>query len=694
MRYLVTSLLICCAVLVSWGISRADEKTPPLETLPEVVITGEREKGYKSKTEVTADISAAPAPVTILDSSYVERTPVMSYGDVFRPLPGINVNNYGQGGLGYGISIRGFTDLEHGRDVAYFIDGVPLNEVSSINTPNYADLNVLIPESVERVEIIRGPFSALYGDANLGGAVNIITKRYDSTGSITGSGGSFGTGRGVLTYGQARTDALQIKPFLAYEGYTSDGYRVNEHFQRYNLFNKVTLPTSEGDLSLRAQFYGGDWGSAGYINRQLVQAGALSPKAAVNSSDGGNKEMQNVVLDYRVGDRNQAFTAAGFINHDIFNRFADFGGGQRLQNENRTIYGLTLQKVWTGEVVKFPAQLMIGASWRNDSVTAVQYPTLSRVPNGPRVVDLSFNEHGVGEYVQSQVKPWSWLKLTGGGRYDHIWYDIDDRLAAMSVPKSETGVWSPKAGIAIAPVSWIEIFANYGEGFRSPSAIDDLRTTPNLKPLKLRSREVGLTLDPAPRLHFLADVWYTTINNEIFQPAPGLPLQNLGRSLREGYDLEGRYYLYRELRRDFSLFVNYTQIRAVLRDQGPAVFVPNVPASLVNVGTDFRLPVGGVDSVHRLSGLIYVQFVGKKQLTQDGVITTNPYERVSGRVAYTYREQWTGFVDLVWYPSDRLSETAINLGPVTGASLADIVVNPQAPVTVIAGLSYRFSTVR
>jgi len=673
MKSFTTFLFVFVAAFGLGGNSFAEEQKPESPTLPEVVVTGEREKGDKSKTDVTSDLSVAPAPVTVLESSDIARMPILSYG-------------------GYGIAIRGFTDLEHGRDVAYFIDGVPLNEVSSIHTPNYADLNVLIPETVERVEIIRGPFSALYGDSNLGGAVNIVTKRYDSTGSITGSGGSYGTGRGLFTYGQARNDAMPIKPYLAFEGSTTDGYRQNEGFRRYNLFNKLTLPTRDGELSLRAQFYGGDWGAPGYISRQMVQAGTLSPKAAVNTSDGGNKELQNVVLDYRVGEKDQALTATGFINHDIFNRFADFGGGQRLQNENRTIYGLTLRKAWTGELIKLPAQLMIGANWRNDSVTAIQYPTLNRMPNGSRVVDLSYNEHGLGEYVQAQLKPVSWLKLTGGGRYDHFWYDIDDRLAATSVPKSQTGVWSPKAGVAVIPVSWMQIFANYGEGFRSPSAVDDLRTSPDLKPLKLRSREVGLTVDPTARVHFLADVWNTTIDNEIFQPAPGLPLQNLGRSRREGYDLEGRYYLHRERQRELSVFVNYTQIRALLLNQTPAVFVPNVPASLVKVGTDFSLPIGGVDSVHRLSGLIYTEFIGKKHLTQDGAITTNPYERISGRVAYTYREQWTGFLDIVWYPSDRLSETAINFGNATGASPADIFVNPQAPVTVILGLSYRFKT--
>ena len=116
-------------------------------------------------------VSALPANTTTLDATTIGRLPVFSYGDLFRPLGGFDVSSYGQGGIGYGIALRGFTDGEHGRDIAYFIDGVPVNEVSSIHTANYADLNPIIPETVEKVEAIRGPFSVEYGDSHLGGTV-------------------------------------------------------------------------------------------------------------------------------------------------------------------------------------------------------------------------------------------------------------------------------------------------------------------------------------------------------------------------------------------------------------------------------------------------------------------------------------------------------------------------------------------
>ena len=72
-------------------------------TLPEVIVTAERAEAFRSesRTAVTSDAAAVPAPTTILDSNDIRRTPIVnSYVDLFRPLPGFNVNNFGQGGIG------------------------------------------------------------------------------------------------------------------------------------------------------------------------------------------------------------------------------------------------------------------------------------------------------------------------------------------------------------------------------------------------------------------------------------------------------------------------------------------------------------------------------------------------------------------------------------------------------------------
>jgi hypothetical protein len=84
--------------------------------------------------------------------------------------------------------------------------------------------------------------------------------------------------------------------------------------------------------------------------------------------------------------------------------------------------------------------------------------------------------------------------------------------------------------------------------------------------------------------------------------------------------------------------------------------------------------------------------VGRKALTQDGLLTTRPYQRVTAKLAYGFAEGWTAFGQATWYPSDRVGEIAINFGDPVGASPFDIVVSAQPRLVVLAGLSYRLPT--
>ena len=369
------------------------------------------------------------------------------------------MSNYGQGAVGYGISLRGYTEAEHGRDIAYFIDGVPINEVSSIHTPNYVDLNILIPETVKSIEVIRGPFWIEAGDSNLGGSVNILTKRSEPFASATGSGGSFDTARGLITYSRIDTE---IEPYLVGEGYRTDGYRENSYINRYDAFNKFNIPFADGSvLSLRGQFYGTDFGAPGYINRDQVLAGVISPRTAVNMTDGGNKELQNLVANYSNGPVDQELSALAYVVHNHFERYADFGSGQQGQIEDRVQTGGRLRKVLTIDGPGLlPTQILIAGTWRNDSIDALQGPSVARNIIS-QTLNVATNETNLAGYGQVQIKPLPILKITAGTRYDRFLYDIDNRLDPTKSSNPSLEIWSPKFGAALTPWPWVSVFTNY-----------------------------------------------------------------------------------------------------------------------------------------------------------------------------------------------------------------------------------------
>ena len=639
-------------------------------------------------SSVSQSVTAQPANSTVVTSDEIKRQPITSYGDIFRPLPGFNISNYGQGVVGYGLSLRGFTDGEHGRDISYYIDGIPLNEVSSMHTPNYADLNVLIPESVDHIDVVRGPFSVEYGDSNVGGSVNIITKRAEPYGTFGASAGSFGTLRSVATYSSTATGSAL--PFAAFDAYRTSGYARNSEVDRINAFAKATFLLEGGaELSVRGQAYKANGGAPGYINLGLVNSGALSSRAATNPTDGSDKVMQNLVANYVIGTPDQQLNATLYVNHDNFSRWADFGGGQRAQTEERTTVGGALKKVWTQNLGMMPTQFLLGAQWRTDQIDAVQGPSAARQINfAARTMDLGIRQTDLATFAQLQIKPIEWIKLTGGIRYDQFYYNVSNNLLPTNSPNASPNAFSPKAGISITPTNWLEVFANYGEGFRSPNATSDLLSNPNVKPFTLKSQEAGVRAT-FERVTLLADVWQTDISNEIYQPAPGLPVQNLGRSRRRGVDFEGKYYVYKDADFSFDLFANYSPITARLLGQGAAIYVDSVPQSTANIGFDFDKSMG---NGQRFTGQGYVTFIGKKYLANDASITTTPYTRVSAKLGYSWNNGWDAFAQATYYPGSLLSEAAFNFGPSTGATSADVFVRPVARFSVMAGANYKFKT--
>jgi vitamin B12 transporter len=143
---------------------------------------------------VTATRLEAPArevasSVTVISSEDLERLKKMSILEILRDVPGISITQNGGQGEAASVFLRG-ANSEH---TLVLLDGVELND--PINPSRSADLAHLYLENIERLEILRGPQSPLFGSDALGGVVNIITKKGEGKPRLTlaSSGGSYGT---------------------------------------------------------------------------------------------------------------------------------------------------------------------------------------------------------------------------------------------------------------------------------------------------------------------------------------------------------------------------------------------------------------------------------------------------------------------------------------------------------------------
>ncbi len=226
----------------------------------------------------------------------LELRPHTTTQEILNNLPGLVAGQHAGGGKAMQYFLRGF-DNDHGTDIALFVDGVPVSMISHAHGQGYADLNFLIPETVERVELFKGPYFVQWGDLANSGAVNFITKENAAENSIQALGGFFNTMRYT---GVVSPKIGPVQSLLAAEVYFSDGpYKRPENYSRYNFFGKFTLaPTPESKLSFWFSAHDGHWDASGQIPLREVHARRLDRFGSLDPSEGGKSDRQNVNLVY------------------------------------------------------------------------------------------------------------------------------------------------------------------------------------------------------------------------------------------------------------------------------------------------------------------------------------------------------------------------------------------------------------
>lgn len=640
------------------------------EILDTVVVSDKA--GRSAKSVVSSSPEALPASVTVMGAEEIGRRPVSHYTDLFRPVAGMVVGRFQPGGLAVGMAMRGYSSGNHGRELARVMDGMPLSTAGNIGA---ADLNWIMPEMIERVEVIRGPFSAEYGEDALGGAVNMVSKRSAATPMLALSGGSFATKRGMASYSREGAENLPggLVPYVAAEAFHTEGWHDNSAYLRRNGFAKLSKDLEGGILSVRLQASEGDWGAPNYFPIAAYRDGTVSERAAVNPTDGGLSGMRMAVVNWTPTDADDGWTVNAYAYNNEFIRYAtSYGSGQLRTADRRNVGGTTVKRSWSGEVAGMPGLLLVGGDLRHDDASTARANTAARSFQS-WVYDVDYTRSLLAGFTQGQLKPLPWVKLTVGGRYDQAWFDIDNKRAPASSGGQETGAFSPKAGITVTPLPGLDVFFNHGDGFRMPNVPDELRTNLRMKAQKVTSQEAGMQVELPMDTTVRATVWHTTQDSEI--RSVGGVYQNLGASQRDGIDLEGRTHLVRDKDDMLGLYVAATRVMAKLVDRAPSTKVTDVPDYIINVGADGR---HAFDDGDHLAGSVNIQINGRKYGNDTATIRTKPYEVVQSRLEYGFASGLSAFVDGTWVLGDRYAE------------LASTTITVQPEFTGMTGIVYRF----
>ena len=205
------AMLMTAASGTAWAQEASGARSPQtVKKLPEVVVTA---------TRLATPLEQVASSITVITADDIERNQFRTVPDALNAVPGLNVVASGPAGTVTSIFVRG-TESNH---TLVLIDGIEVNDPS---TPGGAfDFAHLLLSDIERIEVLRGSQSTLYGSDAIGGVINIITRRGEGPPAFTGrlEGGSHGTFNqaAVISGAQGRFDYR-----LSVERFDTDGESI------------------------------------------------------------------------------------------------------------------------------------------------------------------------------------------------------------------------------------------------------------------------------------------------------------------------------------------------------------------------------------------------------------------------------------------------------------------------------------
>jgi outer membrane cobalamin receptor len=227
-------VILVVSLFVLSGMTYAEDVS-----LDKIVVTPSRVE------ESSGDVSRK---VDVITAKEMERTGAQNLADALTNLTSVNISSYGGPGADKNIRMRGSTAAQ----VLVMVDGRPINNPRD----GQVDLTSIPLEDIDRIEVMHGPGSSLYGSSAMGGVVNIITKNPPTKGQKVELYSSFGTAR---TYIERMTYGAKVSKlgYLIGGGYqSSQGFRENSEFNAKDCNLKLGYElNSENNLILNSGFY-------------------------------------------------------------------------------------------------------------------------------------------------------------------------------------------------------------------------------------------------------------------------------------------------------------------------------------------------------------------------------------------------------------------------------------------------------
>jgi iron complex outermembrane recepter protein len=574
--------------------------------LSEVVVTA---------TRIGMSSFNVPAAISTVSGDQLRNDALgVNLADDIAIVPGLlarNRNNYAQDQQ---ISIRGIgANSAFGiRGVRVYQDGIPATGPDGQGQVSQFNL-----DSAQRVEILRGPFSSLYGNSS-GGVIQIFTADGQGPAQVRTSAvyGSFDNLR-------ASVNALGAQGPLGYNldftHFSVDGYRDHSsaHSDSFNgkvnyklngsnrlslVANVISRPNAQDPLGVTPAEFAAD------------PQGTDPAATQFNTRKSLQQQQGGLIYDLQINDE-QAVRVVGYYGHRSVQQFLSIPASAQnaptsaggVIDLNRNFGGVDARWSWQGALAARPMTWVAGVAYDRQNELRRGYNNFTGTSAAP-VYGLQGtqrrNENNIArdvdEYAQGTWDFATMWSLMVGVRHSDVNFDsLDHYITGTNGDDSgqvSYSATSPVAALNFKPLTWLHLYASYGQGFQTPLGSElayrpDGRAGLNfgLRPARSDNSELGAKMQLSPDLNAEVALFQTLTRNEIVVDTNlggRSTYQNSGRTRRTGAELSLDY----RIAEDWRVQLAYTYVDAIYNDAYLTCVAAPCPTPTVQVAVGSRLP--------------------------------------------------------------------------------------------------------
>jgi outer membrane receptor protein involved in Fe transport len=588
MRAAVPPRAIACAFLMGVASAALQSQTvSSAEAADSAATSGFLDEITVSARRIDLIGTASTASEGVVADEEIQLAPAYRPGQLLETVPGLIVTLHSGEGKANQYLLRGY-NLDHGTDLATFVDDMPVNQPTHAHGQGYTDLNFMIPELADGITYTKGPYYPNIGDFGAVGSVHVsyrdtIEDQVSATVGMYDFQRVFAAGSTALASGNLLA-ALEVQHY--------DGpFATPDDARKENFALRYSSGDEQSGYSATAMYYHQLWTNTTDIPLRAISEGLVPDRfGTLDPTDGGHSQRGSLSLEYHTHLGDGVLTSSGFLEYSqlhIFNDFAHYlfnpvDGDQEDQFENRRAAGGSAQYALPMPTGSIPNEISVGVVARYDSIGVGRAPSVDQLPQPTGTAPVSFSDDDRvrlfegGVYLQATTRWTSFLRTVVGVRDDYQHATDVDNLAALHQTAGYTNggtaaqsLFQPKGSLIFTPTDHLEIYLSAGRGFHSADVRgvnQDVSVDLGLPHTNLLSKqegqEVGMRAAAGRNLTFtlaLYNLWQqseTIIDPDVGADGAGPPSRRYGYEANVTYEINPHLEFYASYSGDHTRFTH------------------------------------------------------------------------------------------------------------------------------------------